>query len=145
MVSIFIHENDRDKTYRDSEACCHAVKIVRVLTHGHHLRNNRGLGPLNTEYLSKLLEVLCSSLSDREDCVSEPAHAEIAELLIEELDSKLTCEERNIFNDSKTHTPLLILSQLDNSGKKGLGEKLDTNDCTGLAEPTSLDQCSHLC
>ena len=67
-------------------------------------------------------------LTDREDGVTEPAHAEIAELLIEELNAKLAGEKGNVFNDSEAHAPLLVLGQLDNSRKEGLGKKIDADD-----------------
>jgi hypothetical protein len=41
-------------------------------------------------------------------------------LLIEELNSQLAGEKRDIFNDGKAHAPLLILGQLNNCGKKRL-------------------------
>ncbi|KAI6751198.1 hypothetical protein HG530_014112 [Fusarium avenaceum] len=50
-------------------------------------------GPLNTENLSKLLQV-------------------IAKLLIEELDTKLASQKGNVLDNGKSYSPLLILSEL---------------------------------
>lgn len=50
-----------------------------------------------------------SSLANGEDGVTQPTHAEIAQLLIEELDAKLTGEQGNIFDDSEAHAPLFVL------------------------------------
>jgi hypothetical protein len=71
---------------------------------------------------------LSGRLTDREDGVTEPAHTEIAELLIEELNTKLAGEKGNVFNDSEAHAPLLVLGQLDNSRKEGLRKKVDADD-----------------
>ena len=103
-----------------------------MLAHSHHLRDDGALSPVDTEHFRQLPQVLSGSLSDREDSVSEPAHAKIAQLLVKELDSKLAGKEGDVFNDSKANTPLLILGQLNNGGKERLGEKLDTNDYNGL-------------
>lgn len=99
-----------------------------MLTHGHHLGDNRLLGPLNAKYLCELLQVLGSSFSDRENGIAQPSHAEITQLLIEELDAQLAGQKGNVFDDSETHAPLLVLGKLDNSRKKRLGEKIDAND-----------------
>jgi hypothetical protein len=67
-------------------------------------------------------------LTNGEDGVAEPAHAEIAELFIEELDAKLTGEKGNVFNDSEAHAPLLVLGQLNNSREERLRKKVDADD-----------------
>lgn len=97
-------------------------------SHGHHLGHNGLVRPVDTKDLSKLLKVLGGSLANREDSVSEPAHAQAAELLIEELHTELAGKKRHVFDDSKADTPLLVFCQLDDSGEEGLGEKLDAND-----------------
>lgn len=99
-----------------------------MLPHGHHLGDNGFLGPLDTEDLCELLQVLSSSFSDREDGIAQPSHAKITQLLIEELDAQLAGEKGDVFDDGKTHAPLLVLSQLDNCWKKRLREKFDAND-----------------
>ena len=55
-----------------------------MLSHGHNLGNNGLARPFDSEYFSQLFEVLSSSLSYREDGIAEPAHAEVAEFLVEE-------------------------------------------------------------
>lgn len=128
MISMFRLWYDPAKTYRNSKTCGHPVKIVWVLPHGHHLGNDRLFGPLHAEHFCKLFQVLGSSFSDRENSIAQPSHAKIAQLLIEELDSQLTGKEGNVFDDGKTHAPLLVLCQLNNGRKEGLGEKIDAND-----------------
>ena len=127
MVSIQCL-NSKRSTYRNGKARRHAVKIVGVLAHGHDLGHNGILGPLNAEYLGELLEILSRGLTNREDGVAEPAHAEAAQLLVEELYAKLGGKEGNVFNNGQTHTPLLVLGKLDDGRKKGLGEKLNANN-----------------
>lgn len=69
-----------------------------------------------------------SGFTDREDGIAQPPHAEITQLLIEKLDAQLAGQEGDVFDDSKTHAPLLVLGQLDNSRKERLGEKIDADD-----------------
>jgi hypothetical protein len=118
-----------------------------MLSHGDHLGDNRLLGPVNAEHFSKLLQVLGSSLSDREDGIAEPAHAKIAQLLVEELDTQLTGKKRNVFNDGKAHTPLLVLGQLDNGREKRLRKKVDANDWKDISRIQAVANKleSHLC
>lgn len=88
-----------------------------MVTHGHNLGNDRLARPLDPKYLGQLLEVVGCRLSDREDGVSQPAHAEVAQLLIKELYAKLAGKEGDVLDDSQSNTPLLILSEL-NDGRK---------------------------
>lgn len=108
MLAGFTFPWDIQYTHGDREASCHSVKVVRVLSHGHNLRDYRTLSPVNPKYLRELSQVLRGSLSDREDGVTKPAHTKIAELLVEELNPQLAGEKRDIFDDSKTDTPLLV-------------------------------------
>lgn len=71
-----------------------------MLTHRHDLGDNILAGPLNTKNLGQLFEIGGCSLSNRKDRITEPAHTQGTELLIEELDTKLTSKERNVFDDS---------------------------------------------
>ena len=95
-------------THRNRKAGCHPVQIVRVLAHGHDFWNNRLARPIDTKNLGELLEILGGSFSYREDRVREPVHAEIAKLLVKELDAKLRCKKWNVFNDCETNAPLLV-------------------------------------
>lgn len=91
-----------------------------MAAHSHNLGNNLFASPLNAKHLGQLLEVVCGCLADGEDGVSQPAHAQVAQFLVEEFDTKLTSKQRNVLDDGKTHSPLLILSQLYNGGEQGL-------------------------
>jgi hypothetical protein len=102
-----------------------------MLTHGHDLRDNGIARPLNTEDFRKLLEVLSRSFTDRENRVAKPAHAQAAQLLVEEFDAKLRCEQRNVFDDCEPDAPLLVFGELHDGGKEGLREELDADDCRG--------------
>jgi len=99
-----------------------------MLAHGHDLGDDCFVGPLNTENLRELLQILSRSLANGENGITEPAHAQAAELLVEELDAELRGKKGNVFDDSETDTPLLVLSELDDGGEEGLGEELNAND-----------------
>lgn len=71
-----------------------------MLPHGSYLGNDGFACPFHSENPSQFLEVLCSSLSYREDRVAEPAHAESTEFFVEEFDTKLTRKKGYIFDDS---------------------------------------------
>lgn len=101
-----------------------------MLAHGHDLGDDGLVGPLNTEDLCELLQVLGRSLADGENSVAEPAHAQTAELFVKELDAELRSKKGNVFDDCETDTPLLVLSELDNGGEEGLREELNANDCS---------------
>jgi len=75
----------RQDTYRNSEAGRHTVKVIWMLAHRCDLGNNCIAGPFDTKDLRQLLEVLSCRFSYREDGVAEPAHAQCAQLVIEEL------------------------------------------------------------
>lgn len=83
-----------------------------MLSHCHDLGNNRLLGPVHSEHLRELPQVLGSSLPNREDSVTQPTHAEITKLLVKELDAELAGKERNVFDNGKANPPLLVLRQL---------------------------------
>jgi len=63
---------------------------------------------------------LRGSFSDRKNGIAQPTHAEGGEFLVEEVDTKLTCKERNVFDDGQTNTPLFVFGQLNNGWQKGL-------------------------
>ena len=83
-----------------------------MLTHGNDLGNNRVSSPINSKDLGELLEVVSRRFSYREDGVAQPAHAEVIELVIEELNAKLTGQERNVLDDGQTDAPLLVFREL---------------------------------
>lgn len=72
-------------------------------------------------------------LTDRENGVAEPAHAQTAELLVEELDAELAGKQRNVLDDGQPDAPLLVLGELDNGREQRLGKEVDANDCSTVA------------
>lgn len=114
-----------------------------MLAHCHDLGDDRFVGPFNTEDFSELLQVLCRGFTDRKHSVTQPAHAQAAELLIKELDAELRGEEGDIFDNGEANTPLLVFSELNDSGEKGLREKLNANDCLRLVDVSSVLNLTH--
>lgn len=102
----------RQESYRDGKAGSHSVEVVWVLAHGHDLGNDGFICPVNAKYFRELLEILRGCFSDGKDCVTKPAHAQGTELLVEEFNAKLTCKERDVFDDGKSNPPLLVLGEL---------------------------------
>ena len=78
--------------YRDGEACGHSVEIIRVFAHYDNLRNNGVTRPPNSEDFSQLLQVLGSCFTYRENSITEPTHTKSAQLVVEEVLSKLACK-----------------------------------------------------
>lgn len=101
------------QTYRDGEAGSHSVQVVRVVAHGHNLGDDGLACPLHAKYFSQFLQVVRSSLADGKDCVTKPSHAQVAELFVKELDAELAGQQGNILDDGETHSPLLVLCQVD--------------------------------
>ena len=62
-----------------------------MLAHYHDLRDYGIAGPIHPEDFGQLLQILSRSFSYREDGVSEPAHTEVTELLIEKVYAELAC------------------------------------------------------
>lgn len=102
------------KTYRDGKAGSHSVQVVGVVAHSHNLGDDGLACPLHAKYFSQFLQVVRSSLTDGKDCVAKPSHAQVAELFVKEFDAELAGQQRNVFDDGKTHSPLLIFCQVDN-------------------------------
>ena len=98
------------KTHRNCETCRHSVEVVGVLSHGHHLGDNRTLGPFHPKHFSQLPQVSGCRLPNGEDGIAEPSHAEVTKLLIEKLHTQLASKKGDIFDDGKSDTPLLIFS-----------------------------------
>jgi hypothetical protein len=92
-----------------------------MLTHGHDLGDNGIIGPLDTENFSEFLQVLSGRFTDREDGIAEPAHAQAAKLLVEELHAELRRQKWDVFDDGQSHAPLLVFGELNNGGEQGLG------------------------
>ena len=102
-----------------------------MLTHGHDLGYDRLVRPLNAEDLCELLQVLSRSFTNGEDGVTQPAHAQAAELLVKKLNAELRGKERNVFDDGQANAPLLVFGKLDNGGEEGLRQELDANYYSG--------------
>lgn len=114
LLAIFSDMIPVEATYRDSETGSHAVQVVGVTSHSDDLGHNGLVGPLHSKYICQFLQVLCAGLTDAENSIAEPRHAEAGELLIEELDAELRSKERKVLNDGQSHTPLLVLGKLNN-------------------------------
>lgn len=99
-----------------------------MCSHGHNLRDDSLICPFDAKHLSELLEVVRSRLTDREDGVTQPGHAQRGELLIEEFHAQLASKEWDVLNDGQSDAPLLILSELHNSGEEGLREEVDADN-----------------
>lgn len=117
MVSHARASKLKKGAYCNGGACRHAIQIVSLTTQGHHFRDDSLPGPVDTEHFGELLQILCRSFSNGEYGIPEPAHAEIAQLLVKELHSQLLREERDIFDDGKSYSPLLVFCKLNNSWK----------------------------
>lgn len=118
----------------DGKDCGHTVEVVGVGAHLKHLGDDGLSRPLHAKHVGELFEVDSSSLSNAEDCVTKPRHAEVAELLIEELNAKLVGKKGDVFDDGLSNTPLLVLSKLDDRGQKRLREKVDADDLVDLLQ-----------
>jgi len=107
--------------------------------------DNSSPRPFYTKHLDQFLQVDGGSLPDGEYNIPKPRHAEVAELLIEELLAKLSREQWNIFDDRLPDTPLLIRCKLDDCGKKGLREEVNADDCSllGFAIASERQQTYH--
>lgn len=81
--------------------------------HSHHFRNDGLAGPLDAEDLGQLLEVAGRGISDREDRVTQPPHAQRTQFLIEELHPELAGKKRDVLNYGQSHSPLLVFGELD--------------------------------
>lgn len=104
----------------DCKTGCHAVQVVSLIAHGHDFGYNRLSRPLDAKDFCEFLEVESGGLTNAEDGVAQPGHAEISELLVEELDAQLGGEKRDVLDDGETDTPLLILGELNNCWKQRL-------------------------
>ena len=98
-------ETNTAVTDRDSKAGSHPVQIVGVGSHSHDLGDDGLAGPFDSKHLRQLLEVDSGSFPDAVYVVSQPGHAKVSKLFIEEGFSELGREEGYIFDDSLTHTP----------------------------------------
>jgi len=116
-------------THSDGEHSRHPVQVVRVLAHLDDLRQNRSLGPIDTENVGQLFQVDGGRLSYAEDGISQPGHTEASELFVKELHSQLGREQGDVFDDGLTNSPLLVFGELHDGGQESSGELLNSDDC----------------
>lgn len=116
------------KAHSDGKYSGHPVQVVLVVAHLQNFWYNGRLGPLDTKDIRQLFEVNCSSFPDRKHGIAQPRHAERPELVVKELDTELLSEKRDIFDDSLTDSPLLILGKSHDGGEERLRETVDTNN-----------------
>ena len=101
MIEVSCRYTKRDVfryAYRDGEACGHSVEVIRVFAHHDDLWNYGVARPPDSEDFSELLQVFGSCFPNRENGVTQPAHAKRAELIIEEILAKLACEQWDVLN-----------------------------------------------
>jgi len=78
------------------------------VTHLHHFGDNSLLRPFDSKHFCQLPQVDRCGFSDREHRVSQPSHTEVRELIVEELNAELFREERNVFDDRLSDSPLFV-------------------------------------
>lgn len=120
--------NGPESAYRQSKYRCNAVKIVLVCRQLKDSGDDCLSRPVDAKDLGQPPKVVCRGFTDGEHGVSEPLHAERSQLFVKEIDTELLGKERDVLNDGKSHTPLLVFSKLDNSRKKRLGEEFNADD-----------------
>lgn len=87
-----------------------------MCSHCHDFGNDGLICPLNAENLGQLLEVMCCCFTDGEDRVTQPAHAQSGKLFVKEFDTELASQERNVFDDGQSNSPLLVFGELNYCG-----------------------------
>lgn len=91
-----------------------------MVAHGHDFGDDSLAGPLHAKHFCQLAEVVSSCFTNGENSVTEPLHAQVAQLLVEEADAELAGQQRNVFDDGQTHAPLLVFGELNNSWEERL-------------------------
>lgn len=76
-----------------------------MFPHVHDLRYNGHLRPFNTKHLCQSFEIASRRLPDAVDGISQPGHAEVTELLIEEWLAQLLCKKGDVFDDRLSDSP----------------------------------------
>lgn len=99
-----------------------------MVTHSHNLGDDSLARPIDAEHLGELFQVVCGCFADGEYGVTEPAHAEAAQLLVEELYTQLAGKQWDVFDNGKSHSPLLVLGQLDYGWQKRLRQKINADN-----------------
>lgn len=99
-----------------------------MIAHSHHLGDDRLTCPLNPENFGQFFKIVGRCLADGEHRITEPSHTQGTELLVEELNSELACQQRDILDDGQANPPLFVLGELNDGWEERLREKVDTND-----------------
>lgn len=99
-----------------------------MFAHGHDFGDNGLLGPLDTKHVRQLLEVYRCRLTDAENRVAEPCHAQGSQLVVKELHAELSRNQGDILDDGLSDSPLLILGQLHDGRQDGLRQAVDTDN-----------------
>lgn len=76
-----------------------------MLTHADDLGNDGDLCPLNTKDFGQFLEIYGRGFAYAEYGVSQPGHAQVSKLLVEERFPQLGCEKGNVLDDRLPNTP----------------------------------------
>jgi len=112
--------------HSDGEEGGHAVEVVGMREESQHFGDDVSESPLHSKHFRQLFEVVGGCFSDGEDGISQPSHAQVSELLVEEVHSQLSSQEGNVLYDGQSHSPLFVLSQLHNRRKQILREEIDS-------------------
>lgn len=81
--------------------------------HLQHLGNNSIPCPLHAKDVGQLFEIDCGSFSNAKDCVTQPRHAQVAQLFVKEVDTQLIGQEWNVLNNGLSYSPLLVFREFD--------------------------------
>lgn len=95
-------------------------------THAHYFRHNGDFCPVDTKNVCQLFEIDSGSFADTVNGVSQPRHAKVSELFIEEWFPQLVGQKGDVLNNGLSNAPWFILCELNNSGEQTIGEQLDT-------------------
>ena len=85
------------------------MQIVLIPGHGDDLWNDGLLRPVGAELHHQLLEVVGGRFANGEDVVDQPSHAQRVQLLVEELNAKLTWKNKKINANGKKNGFIQII------------------------------------
>lgn len=76
-----------------------------MVTHTNDFRNDLDSRPFDSEHLGEFLQIDRGCLTNAVHRITEPRHAQVAQLLVEEGLAELSRKKRNILNNGLAHTP----------------------------------------
>ena len=76
-----------------------------MFCHSNNLRNNGNPGPFNPKRLRQLPQVDSGCFPDAINGISQPRHAQGAQLLVKELLPELSRKERHVLDNGLSYTP----------------------------------------